>query len=78
MEINCLSYALRFWNEHPDYKIWYNSGHCINVPSYVSLAFYGKHKFLPIEEFGFLYFERAFKDLISREDKELLKKYFNK
>lgn len=76
--MNCLSYALRFWNLHPEYKIWYNSDHCINIPSYVNVAFYGMHKFLPIEEFGFVYFERAFEDLIDEGDLELLKKYFNR
>ena len=30
--MNCLKYALNFWNEHRGYIILYNSDHVINVP----------------------------------------------
>jgi len=28
--MNCLEYALLFWQANPYYQIWYNGDHCIN------------------------------------------------
>ncbi len=75
-DLNCLSYALQFWNKNPDYKIWYNSDHCINIPIDTYPSFKHGRMFLPAEEFGYYYFSNAFKDLISEEDHILLKEYF--
>jgi hypothetical protein len=76
--INCLSYSLRFWKKNPEYKIWYNSDHCINIPNYVVNPFPNK-EFLPIEEFGFDYFYRWFEQrLINPEELKLLESYFIK
>lgn len=70
--INCLEYALDFWNENNEYKIYYNSDHCINVPKNHEV-----HGFLPIESFGFGYFENWFIDkLIAKRTYKLLIKYF--
>jgi hypothetical protein len=70
--MNCLQYALKFWNEHPDYRIHYNSEHCINLPPN-SLA----TGFLPAERFGYNYFSGAFNEILTEEDLVLLRKYFN-
>jgi len=75
--MNCLSYALRFWNKNPLYRIYYNSDHCINIPSSVVNPFPSK-EFLPIEEFGYDYFLSWYKqELIGVIDLILLDKYFN-
>lgn len=71
--INCLEYALDFWNENRDYKIQYNSNHCINVP--IGTKVYG---FDSIEGFGFDYFENWFTEqkLIPERSYKLLIEYF--
>lgn len=75
--MNCLSYALKFWNINNDYKIWYNSDHCINLPNDIINPFPNK-EFLPIEEFGYDYFKNWYDErLINDFDFELLKLYFN-
>jgi hypothetical protein len=71
--MNCLAFALRVWSRDNDYKIWYNSTHCINLPSGSSAV-----GFLPAEKFGYDYFINAFKDVLKEEDKKMLKKYFDK
>lgn len=71
--INCLSYALRFNKLYPEYKIYYNSYHCVNLPEGSVLQ-----GFLLIEEFGYDYFYRWYENnLITEEDLFLLKEYFN-
>lgn len=69
--MNCLSYALHFWKKEPDYKIWYNSSHCINLPMNSSAI-----GFLPIEEFGYSFILSSFNKLLSEEDLIILKDYF--
>lgn len=72
--INCLSYALRFWNLHPEYRLYYNSDHCVNLPIGAECT-----GFLPIEEFGYDYFFNWYKrGLINEEDLALLNRYFNR
>ena len=70
--INCLEYALLFWKEHPDYRIYYNSSHCINAYEAITGSGY-----LPAESFGYEYFKNSFKDLLSDYSKQLLELYFN-
>lgn len=70
---NCLEYALIFWSEQPTYEIWYNSGHCINLPIGSSAE-----GFLPADGFGYIYFSSAFKGLLSEDAQELLIKYFER
>lgn len=72
--LNCLSYALQFWKKCPEYRIYYNSNHCINIPEETKIE-----GFLPIEEFGFEYFYKWFEQgLINQEDLNLLVSYFVK
>lgn len=75
--INCLSYALRFWNECPEYEIYYDSGHCINLKSTDTITGKGM-TFLKAEDYGYEYFVNAFLDQLTNNDLTLLKKYFKK
>lgn len=75
--MNCLAYALRFWRDNKDYRIWYNSDHCINIPIDTYPTFTYGRKFLPAEDFGINYFKTSFEDLLDEEEKEILKEYFN-
>lgn len=68
---NCLEYALRFWEDHFDFKIYYNSDHVITLPkSYVKLDNY-----LPIEEYGLDHMLNSF--TLDERSVYLLHKYFN-
>lgn len=70
--MNCLSYALRF--NPPNYRIYYNSDHCVNLPQGSILK-----GFLLIAEFGYDYFYKWYEQgLINKRDIELLKDYFSK
>ena len=71
--INCLSYALRYWNLYPEYRLYYNSYHVINSPVNACIGF------LPIEDFGYDYFFRWYEDkLIDNIDLALLNLYFQR
>jgi len=77
--MNCLAYALRFWENNPHYKLYYNSDHVINLPNntddtILSIA----TNYLPAEGFGYGYFSSSFAGLLDSYEEELLKKYFNK
>lgn len=70
--LNCLSYALRYWDLYPEYRLYYNSDHVINLPVNIYTGF------LPIEEFGYDYFFNWYKrGLINENDLVLLNKYFS-
>ena len=57
--INCLSYALRFWEENPKYKIYYNSDHVINLREQDDIDQKAEALgLLAIEEFGYDYFNK--------------------
>jgi len=72
MESNCLSYALRYWNLYPEYRLYYNSDHVVNLPVNACIGF------LPIEDFGYDYFLNWYKNgLINEEDLVLLNRYFS-
>lgn len=70
--MNCLGYALRFWNKNKKYVLYYNSGHVINIPVGTQIT-----GFFPIEEYGYRYFKGAFKGLLDSYEWKLLKLYFN-
>ena len=71
--INCLSYALRYWNLYPEYRLYYNSYHVVNLPINACIGF------LPIEDFGYDYFFNWYKrGLINENDLVLLNRYFNR
>jgi hypothetical protein len=70
--LNCLSYALRFWNLHPKYKIYYNGDHVINSDEPMTTPF------LPIGDFGYHHMLKSFVSVLTGEDVMLLNKYFNR
>jgi len=72
--INSLEYTLDFWNENKRYKIHHNSVHCISLPEGSAVD-----GFLPIENYGFSYFEKWFTEekLISKRTYKLLVNYFH-
>ncbi len=70
---NCLSYALRFWNKNPDYKLYYNSDHIINSNTVLP----PNTGFHPIESFGLSHILESFAETISDQDNNLLNQYFN-
>ena len=72
--INCLEYALNYWNKNKNYKIYYNSDHCVNLPEGTKVS-----NFNPIEDFGLGYFEKWYTEqkLITKKAYELLKLYFS-
>lgn len=69
--INCLAYALQYWDKYPNYKLYYNSDHVINSKYPIDNGDY-----LPAIEYGYNYFKGAFKGLLNRKEQALLKKYF--
>jgi hypothetical protein len=69
--MNCLAYALRFWKEHPHYRLYYNSDHVVNARTVLG------GEWLPAEDYGYDYFQSAFAGLLDVEEQELLKQYFN-
>lgn len=71
--MNCLGYALRFWERYPEYRLYYNSGHVINSPVLIN-----KEAYLPAEDFGYDYFHSAFEGLIDSHEEDILKRYFGK
>jgi len=74
--MNCLAFALRFWEKNPEYKIWYNSSHCINIPTWMTAQFEGDPVYLPAEGFGYDYFSGSFAGLLDDYEQELLVNYF--
>ena len=71
--MNCLAYALRFWEKEPSYKLYYDSGHVIN-----SWAIPSSKNWLPVEEYGYEYFKASFDGLLDEHETKLLNKYFHK
>lgn len=74
-KLNCLQFALRFWNENNDYKLFYNSDHVINLE--IKNENTNLLNYLPIEGFGYNNIYNAFLETLTDEDIKLLKKYFN-
>ena len=75
IKINCLAYALRFWEHNPQYKLYYNSDHVVNLNYYGQNADY-YIGFLPAEDYGYDYFSSSFAGLLDEYEEDLLKKYF--
>lgn len=69
--MNCLQYGLKFWKKNTNYRIWYNSDHCINLPPNSNAT-----GFLPLEDFGFNHIYNSFNKYLTEEYLIILKKYF--
>jgi hypothetical protein len=74
---NCLCYALRFWNNNPEYRLYYDSNHVINSDCPPIKLLSSGIDFAPIEEYGHGYFSSAFAEYLDEYHKVLLDKYFN-
>jgi len=76
---NCLTYALEFWEANPQYLIFYNSLHAINLEAgpdfdYQTLArMFG---YLEAKGFGINYFLKAHKEFLTPHHIEILERYF--
>jgi len=70
--MNCMEYALVFWLKEPDYMIYYNSDHAINLPKDTKIS----KNFLPLKSFGYEHVLKSFE--LSENSKEILKLYFEK
>ena len=67
-----------WYNEYQDWDMleyWYNSNHCINLPSSIQNPFPNR-EFLPAEDYGYIYFSSTFKEFLNQEYQLLLKQYF--
>lgn len=70
--MNCMEYALDFWQKEPNYLIYYNSDHAINLPKDTKIS----ENFLPLESFGYEHVLKSFD--LNENSKEILKLYFKK
>lgn len=78
--MNCLIFCLHFWNTNREYKIMYNSDHCINVPIGTNIikGSNGYPDFTDITNFGYNNIRNSFIDLFTEQkDLELLEEYFS-
>jgi hypothetical protein len=74
--INCLSYALRFWNENPRWIIWFNGDHAINSDHSIKSDPKEKMPFKPLDCWSIKDIERMFGPLITESDMKLLHDYY--
>ena len=79
---NCLTRALDQWAENPDvFSLWYNSNHVITIEKWYD----GKTLidddsilgYLPLDDYGFVYFESAFRGWLTPKYRKLLLSYFD-
>jgi len=56
--MNCMQHSLLQWLRLPTFRIWYNSNHAVIIEPTIDLRDKG---YIPVEEFGFIYFNSAFK-----------------
>lgn len=68
--MNCLQYALKYWEKNPDCIILYNSDHVINVPPRTVVK-----GFLPLALFGEEHITISFG--LSKYYIQLLKRYLD-
>ena len=71
--MNCLQFALNVWKTNNNYKIYYNSEHCINLPNNSKAD-----GFLGLELYGFDYFKKWYTDykVIPKNSYNILIEYF--
>lgn len=70
--MNCLQFALAFNARNPEYKIYYNSDHVINLKDNEQINGY-----LPLETFGIEHIEKSFAGVLYPIDFVRLRRYFN-
>ncbi len=68
--MNCMQYALKYWEKNPDCIILYNSDHVINVPARTVVK-----GFLPLALFGDEHLIQSFK--LTKNYRRLLALYLD-
>lgn len=69
--MNCLQFALYFSSKNPDYKIYYDGDHVINLRENVNIQ-----NFLPLEDYGKENILNSFDETLYPIDRKRLNKYF--
>lgn len=69
--MNCLQFALLFWDKNPNYLIFYNGDHVINLTEPIG-------NYIPIESYGYEHIRESFEKTLYPCDLVKLKRYFNK
>jgi len=69
--MNCLAYALRFWEKNRKYNLFYNHDHVVNSDTDIT-----GNGWAPAEDYGYCYFSGAFEGMLDEHEQELLKQYF--
>lgn len=69
--MNCLQFALGFWDSNRDYDIFYDADHVINLRG-VNL-FCG---YIPLSDYGYEHILKSFEGLLLSEDVDRLRRYF--
>lgn len=68
--MNCLQFALLFWDEHPEYGIYYDGDHAINLREPTG-------NFIPLENYGYEHILKSFGNTLYPVDRLKLKRYFD-
>lgn len=71
--MNCLEYALEYWELDKGYVIFYDGNHCVNLPANAQVP-----SFIRLELYGYKFIKATFKDVLTSEGKARLKAYFLK
>ena len=69
--MNCLQFALYFYSKNPEYKIFYDGDHVINLRENVNIQ-----NFLPIETYGKEHILSSFGKTLYPIDEKRLNEYF--
>ena len=82
MKANCLTRALDQWNDNRDiFLLWYNSNHVITLEWWVDGRLLKNDdemtSYLPLSDYGLVYFEGAFRDWLTPKYKKLLLEYLD-
>lgn len=79
---NCLTRALDQWADSPDvFRLWYNSNHVISLENGYDGRIFSDNEsmpsYLPLTDFGLVYFEGAFRYWLTPKYKKLLLEYLD-
>jgi len=73
MIMNCLEFALKFNSENPDYPIYYDGDHIINLHRSTPIP----GCYLPLTDYDYSYIRNSFSVALSHEARELLERYYD-
>jgi hypothetical protein len=82
MKKNCLIRALDQWVDNKDiFRLWYNSNHVITLERWfdgrVLTDDDSMSTYLPLSDYGFVYFKSAFGDWLTPKYRKLLLEYLD-